>query len=121
MAKIIDSIRLPYTVVVAASGTGTITSKRVDSGQALVCQSIAFRNQTGARGSAVLLVKSGPVTYPLDEEPNPAANTWYVYIIEQHISEGEQVEVQQASCSSSDVLDLVIIGYIEFKKRLEGG
>ena len=120
MAKIIDSVRLPYNVVVGASGTGTISSDRVKNGQMLVCQSIAFRNQTAARGAITLQLKQGAVTYPLAYEPAPAANEWYTYPYEQHVNEGEQVECSQASCIASDILDLVIIGYIEYKKDIKG-
>lgn len=119
MSKIIDSVRLPYNVTVAATGTGTISSDRVQSGQMLVCQSIAFRNQTGARGAITLQIKQSGVTYPLAYEPAPAANEWYTYPYEQHVNEGEQVECSQDSCIASDVLDLVIIGYIEYKKDIK--
>jgi hypothetical protein len=119
MSKIIDSVRLPYTVTVAATGTGTISSDRVKSGQMLVCQSIAFRNQTGDRGAAILRIKQSGVNYPLAEEEAPPANEWLNYTQEQYVNEGEQVEVSQASCVASDVLDLVIIGYVEYKKEVK--
>jgi len=119
MAKIIDSVRLPYTLKVASSGTGTIASDRVETGQMLVCQSIAFRNQTGARGAVVLQIRQSSVTYALAEEPAPAANEWYYYPYEQHANDGEQVECQQASCVANDALDLVIIGYIEYKRDIK--
>jgi hypothetical protein len=119
MSKIIDSVRLPYTVTVAATGTGTISSDRVKSGQMLVCQSIAFRNQTGDRGAATLQIRQSGVTYPLSMEQAPTRNEWITYEVEQYVNEGEQVEVQQASCSASDVLDLVIIGYVEYKKEVK--
>lgn len=118
MAKIIDSVRLPYVKTVAATGTGKISSDRVKSGQMLVCQSIAFRNQTGARGTASLRIKQSGVLYDLGDQASPAANQWYYYPYEQHVNEGEQIEVSQASCILNDVLDLVIVGYIEFKKDL---
>jgi hypothetical protein len=119
MSKIIDSVRLPYNVTVAATGTGTISSDRVKTGQMLVCQSIAFRNQTGARGTATLRIKQSGVNFPLGDHLSPAANTWYYYPYEQYVNEGEQVEVSQASCYASDVLDLVIIGYVEYKAEVK--
>ena len=119
MAKIIDSVRLPYSLKVAATGTGTISSDRVKVGQMLVCQSLAFRNQTGARGAITLQIKQGAVKFPLAYEPAPAANEWYTYPYEQHVNEGEQVECEQASCIADDVLDLVIIGYLEYKKDIK--
>lgn len=119
MSKIIDSVRLPYNVTVAASGTGTISSDRVKTGQMLVCQSIAFRNQTGDRGMATLQIRQSGVTFPLAQEQAPTKNEWITYAVEQYVNEGEQVEVSQASCSASDVLDLVIIGYVEYKKEVK--
>ena len=119
MAKIIDSVRLPYSTKVSATGTGTITSDRVKNGQMLVCQSIAFRNQGGARGAATLQIRQGNVTYPLEYEDAPAQNEWYTYPYEQHVNEGEEIAVSQASCIADDVLDLVIVGYLEFKKDIK--
>ena len=118
MSKIRDSVRLPYTKTVAGSGTGTIRSDIVKTGQMLVCQSIAFRNQTGARGTASLRIKQSGVVYDLGDQSSPAANQWYYYAYPVYANEGEQVEVSQASCIADDVLDLVIVGYIEFKKDL---
>ncbi len=119
MAKIIDSVRLPYNAAVAATGTGKISSDRVKNGQMLVCQSIAWRNQTGARGTATLQVRQSGVTYPLGDQAAPVAGQWYYYPYEQHVNEGEQVEVSQASCTAADVLDLVIVGYIEYKAEVK--
>ena len=116
MAKIIDSVRLPYNAKVAATGTGTIRSDRVANGQMLVCQSIAFRNQTGARGTASLRIKQSGVVYDLGDQASPAANQWYYYAYPVYVNEGEQIEVSQASCVADDVLDLVIVGYIEYKR-----
>ncbi len=118
MAKIIDSVRLPYTAKVSATGTGTIRSDRVKNGQMLVCQSLAFRNQTGARGTASLRIKQSGVVYDLGDQASPALGQWYYYAFPVYVNEGEQVEVSQASCTINDVLDLVIVGYIEFKKDL---
>ncbi len=119
MSKIIDSVRLPYQATVVSDGAGTVSSDRVKTGQALVCQSIAFRNRTGDRGEAVLQIRQSGVTYPLEKEIAPAANEWYVYSVEQHILDGEQVEVSQADCIAADVLDMVIVGYVEYKKELK--
>jgi len=106
-------------VIVESTGTGTISSDRVKTGQMLVCQSIAFRNQTGDRGAAILRIKQSGVNYPLAQENAPEKDEWYTYDTEQYVNEGEQVEVSQASCSASDVLDLVIIGYVEYKKEVK--
>ena len=116
MAKIIDSVRLPKQVKVSATGTGTINTDRVETGQMLVCQSIAFRNQTAARGAITLQVRQGSALLVLAYESAPAAGEWYYYPYEQHVNQGEQVEVQQASCVADDLLDLHIIGYIEYLK-----
>ncbi len=118
MAKIIDSVRLSLRQVVASTGTGIINSDRIKNGQMLVCQSIAFRNQTGARGTASLRIKQSGVVYDLGDQASPAANQWYYYAYPVYVNEGEQVEVSQASCTINDILDLVIVGYIEFKKDL---
>ena len=118
MAKIIDSVRLPYAVAVISGTTGRITSDRVKPGQSLVCQSIAWKNETAARGTASLQIRQGNVLMHLGDQLSPAADTWYYYAVEQHVNEGEQVEVEQASCGASDKMRLEIIGYIEFKKDL---
>ncbi len=115
MSKIRDSVRLPYDKKVASTGTGAIQSRRVEPGQMLVCQSLAWKNATGARGTASLRIRQSSVVYELGDQASPAANQWYFYPYEQHVNEGEQVEVSQASCIANDELSLVIIGYIEYK------
>ena len=119
MSKIIDSVRIPLTVTVAASGTGLISTPPVRTGQMLCVQSLAFRNRTGARGTATLQVRRMDTAYQLGDQPSPVANTWYYYPYPQYVQEGEVIEVSQASCSTSDVLDLVIVGYIVYKGEVE--
>ena len=46
MSKIIDSIRIPVQVTVASNSTGTIATDKVRQGEALVIQSVAFRNRS---------------------------------------------------------------------------
>ncbi len=114
-------VRNPYQVTLSASGTGTLATDRVKPGERLTCQSIAFRNRTGARGTASLRIRSSAVVYDLGDQASPVANQWYYYPYEQHLGESEQIEVSQASCSASDVLDLVVIGYLEFSQASGGG
>lgn len=114
MSRTIDSVRIPVVANVAANGTGLISTENVKPNQALVVQSVAWKNATGARGTATLRIKSGPVDYPLGDQPSPDADSWYYYPFEQHLKEGEQVEVAQADCIAADVLHLMVIGYIEF-------
>ena len=103
--------RLRFYTKVAADGTGTVESDPIDQGEMLACQSIAFRNRTGARGAVILQVKQGAVTTVIAEEPAPAANEWYYYTYTQHLVAGEQIQASQASCSADDILDLHIVGY----------
>jgi hypothetical protein len=118
--KIRDSVRIPLTVTVAAGGTGLISTPPVQTGQMLCVQSLAFRNRTGARGTATLQIRRLGQAYQLSDQPAPVANLWYNYPYTQYVNEGEVVEVSQASCSTSDVLDLVIVGYIVYKSEIGG-
>ncbi|MBA7479974.1 hypothetical protein ES707_15418 [subsurface metagenome] len=81
-------IRLPSQVTVDADGTGYVRSEIMKVNRVLDCQSLAFRNRTGARGN-----------------------------MEIYIKQGEQIEAQQASCIAGDVLDLHIIGHITYEKE----
>ena len=93
MSKIIDSIRIPLTATVAASGTGLISTPPVQAGQMLCVQSLAFRNETGARGTATLQIRRMGQPYPIIDQPSPAANIWYNYDTPQYVNEGEVIEV----------------------------
>jgi len=112
-------IRLKFKATVGATGTGKIESDMVKPHQVIACQSIAFRNQTGARGTMELYIKQQTNLTCIADEPAPAANEWYWYPYTQHIKEGERIEAQQASCSADDVLDLHIIGYIIYESKGE--
>ncbi len=104
-------IRLPYKAKVAADGTGYVRSEILHRNRVIACQSIAFRNQTGARGTVEVYIKQGAALTFIFDQGSPAANTWYWYPYTQFIKEGEQIEAQQASAKEDDVLDLHIIGY----------
>lgn len=103
----------PYAKV-PADGTGYVSSKPLSRGEVLACQSIGFRNRTGARGNLEIYIKQGEARTFLADQTSPAANRWYWYPYVQHIKEGEQIEAQQASCSADDELDLHIVGYITY-------
>ena len=119
MSRIKDSARITTDYTVLANGTGIINTPPVQPGQVLVIQSLAFRNATGARGTATIRLNHGGVITELGDQESPDANTWYYYPFEQHIIEGEQVEVAQASCVAADVLSLRVIGYIEYFADIE--
>ena len=109
--------RLKYKATVATDGTGTVESDLVKPGQILACQSLAFRNKTGARGNLELYIKGPAGRTFIADQTSPATNRWYWYPYTQHIREGERIEAQQASCSTDDELDLHIIGYITESKE----
>jgi len=104
-------IRLKFRVKLTADGTGEITSERINHGEVLACQSIAFRNQTGARGTLELFIRQMDALTFIADQTSPAANRWYWYPYTQHIKEGEAIKAEQASCLTNDILDLQIIGY----------
>lgn len=104
-------IRLRDKTTVPADGTGYVRSEILHRNQAIACQSIAIRAQTGARGTFEVYIRQGAALTFIFDQASPAANTWYFYPYTQFIKEGEQIEVQQASCLENDVLDLHIIGY----------
>ena len=108
-------IRLRGYTKVVADGTGKVANNRLEPGQLVACQSIAFRNQTGARGAVVLQIRHDDRVEEFAEEPAPAANEWYYYPYAQFIKEGEQIEAAQASCLANDILNLRVIGYIIFE------
>lgn len=109
-------IRLRYKAKVGADGTGSVGSQILEAGQVLGCESIAFRNQTGARGTLEIYIKQGASLVFICDQTSPQADTWYWYSYTQTILEGEQLEAQQASCIAGDVLDLHIIGHITYEK-----
>lgn len=115
--KVPDRFRYKETVV--ADGTGEVASDRVDVGEMLCCQSLAFRNRTGARGTVEVYLKQGAIETLIWDEPAPAANEWYWYPYEQHLRESERIIAKQATCLTSDVLDLHIIGYKTYGSRGE--
>ena len=106
--------RLRHYTKIATNGTGYVRSDRLGLGQVLACQSIGFRNRTGARGTLELYIKQGEARTFIADQTSPLANRWYWYPYTQHIKEGEQLEAQQASCLQNDELDLHIIGYITY-------
>uniref|UniRef100_A0A6H1ZR55 Uncharacterized protein n=1 Tax=viral metagenome TaxID=1070528 RepID=A0A6H1ZR55_9ZZZZ len=107
-------IRLRYKATVAADGTGYVRSEILHRNRVIACQSIGFRNRTGARGTVEAYIKQGAARTFIFDQGTPAANRWYWYPYTQFIKEGEQIEIQQASCSADDVLDLHIVGYTIF-------
>jgi len=107
-------IRLREKAKVAADGTGYVRSEILHRNRVIACQSIAIRNQTGARGTFEVYIKQGAARTFLFDQGSPAADTWYWYPYMQFIKEGEQLEVQQATCLENDLLDLHIIGYTMF-------
>lgn len=113
-------IRRRYQAKVGADGTGSIRSQILEAGQVLDCESVAFRNRTGARGALEVYIKQGAALVFLCDQTSPAADTWYWYPYTQTIKEGEQIEAQQASCLNGDVLDLHIIGHITYEKGGRG-
>lgn len=118
MSKIRDSVRRKFQATIASSTTGIVSSDPVKAGRMLVCQSIAFKNATGARGTATLQIRQGGAVYPINDQASPSANVWYNYPYPVYVNEGEQIEVSQASCSASDILHLVVIGYVELKSEV---
>jgi len=101
-------------VTVAATGTGTVKSKRAENGQLICWQSIAFRNRTGTRGSVVLSVVRGEADYPFAEEPAPTANEWWFYDKPVWLKAGEHLQADQSNCQANDVIELSLIGYSVF-------
>ncbi|MBA7567541.1 hypothetical protein ES708_09256 [subsurface metagenome] len=113
-------IRLPSQETVDADGTGYVRSERLEVNRVLDCQSLAFRNRTGARGNVEIYIKqSASLTFVCDQT-TPGANTWYWYPYPQTIKEGEQFEAQQASCMAGDILDLHLIGHITYGEEGKG-
>jgi len=104
-------IRLRYKATVAEDGTGYVRSEILRRNQVIACQSIAFRNQTGARGTVEAYIKQQAAQTFIFDQGTPAANRWYWYPYTQFIKEGEQLELQQLTCLADDILDLQIIGY----------
>lgn len=104
-------VRLRDKATVASDGTGEVKSDLVERGQVFACQSLAFRNRTGARGTVEFYIFHSDIETFICDEPAPAANEWYWYPYAQHLKEGERIIAKQASCLTSDVLDLHCIGY----------
>ncbi|MBA7622113.1 hypothetical protein ES703_29484 [subsurface metagenome] len=113
-------IRLPSQVTVDADGTGYVRSEIMKVNRILDCQSLAFRNRTGARGHVEIYIKQGASLIVVCDQTAPEANRWYWYPYPQTIKEGEQFEAQQEECIAGDVLDLHIIGHITFESKKEG-
>lgn len=114
MAKCRDQVRLVAYTKVAASGTGKVTLERVKPGRVLVCENIAWINETGTRGTSSLTIKAGGRSYNLADQATPTLNQWYYYPYLLRLVEGEELEVSQASCIANDIMRLHVVGYIEF-------
>lgn len=110
-AKKIPIRRRAYAKV-AADGTGSVLSRRVDQSEMECYQSIAFRNRTGARGTLEVYLKSGEEEFFIFDQLSPGANTWYWYPYPQTLKQGERLIAKQESCSADDQLDLHCIGYM---------
>lgn len=117
-AKKIPIRRRAYTKV-AAAGTGSVSSRRVDQSEMECYQSLSFRNRTGARGDVEVYLKQGDLEVFLWDEPAPAANEWYWYPYPQTLKAGEQIIAKQASCLENDELDLHAIGYMIYGSQGE--
>jgi len=104
-------IRLRYRADVPEDGTGYVRSEILERNRVIACQSIAFRNRTGARGTVEVYIKQGEALTFIFDQLTPALNTWYWYPYTQFFKVGEQLEAQQLTCLQNDVLDLHIIGY----------
>lgn len=113
-------IRRRHQAKVGADGTGRVRSLILEAGQVLDCESIAFRNRTGSRGALEIYIKQGASLVFICDQTTPVADTWYWYPYTQTIKEGEQLEAQQASCVTGDVLDLHIVGHITYEQGGRG-
>lgn len=111
--------RLRGYTKVAADGTGYVRSERIERNQTIACQSIAFRNRTGTRGTVTLSVEHAGTTFPFADQSAPTVNRWWFYPYTQYIGTGERVEASQASCKADDELDLVVIGYMMYAEERE--
>jgi hypothetical protein len=112
MSRKMDAVRIPAVATVPSATTGVIDTPAVKPGVTMVCQSIAFRNRTGARGTVTIQLRSGGAVFPISDQASPSANQFYSYPYPIDVHEGEQIEASQLSCSQSDILDLVVIGYL---------
>lgn len=104
---------------IATGGTyDYVETEVVPPGELWCPEHYSFENQTGNRGAVRLYVGSRTVPRFLKEHEAPLANELVFEDAPIWIGEGQRLGFRQASCTASDSLKLVAIGYrIQSKVR----
>lgn len=88
-----------------------VETDQVPPGDIWCLEHYSFENETGARGTVRLYVGSKAVPRFLKEHEAPLADELVFEDAPIWIGEGQRLGFRQASCTASDVLKLVAIGY----------
>lgn len=99
------------STVSAAATYDYLKTKQVADGEVEIIETVAYENETGARGTFRRYIERGSEAIYVVEHRCPGAGE---LIFSDHtltLLPGERLVVRQASCSTSDILQLYVTGY----------
>jgi hypothetical protein len=115
------SLRIEKHIKASGSTYDYVETDRVPQGQIWVLETIAYENETGARGTFRRYIeRSGTVIF-VSELQGPGAAELIYTDNKMHLAEGEKLVIRQASCTANDVLSLYITGYVYKSNYLPDG
>lgn len=113
--------RHPYreiiTVVSAAAAYDYLKTKLVAQGEIQVIETIAYENETGARGTFRRYIERGSEKLYVAELQGPGLAELIFSDKTLTLLPGECLVVRQATCSSGDILRLYVTGYKVFTEE----
>lgn len=89
----------------------------VGRGEQWLIRSHSFENESGARGTIRGYIEGHGYKHWLWEQASPAEDTLYWFEENFILTEGERLCVRQASCTSGDIMQLLVNGEIEYLKE----
>lgn len=107
--------RFPFREIVttiASNGTlDYLKGKQVPNGEVWVIETVAYENETGARGKFRRYIERGSEKLYIAELQGPGTDELIFSDKPMTLLPDERLVVQQASCTTADVLKLYITGY----------
>lgn len=109
--------RETITAVSAAAAYDYLKTKQVADGELEIIETVAYENETGARGTFRRYIERGAENLYVVEHKSPGAAELIFNDKTLTLLPGERLVVRQASCSASDVLKLYVTGYKIFTEE----
>lgn len=115
-----DKIPLRIRERIAAIGGSYdyVKTDPVPDGEIWIITSLAYENETGARGTFRRYIEGHGYNHYIAEKQSPAAAELIFTNDVLHLLPGERLTIRQASCTASDILSLYAMGYKIFSKYL---